>query len=186
MKKTLLVLPLFVALSASVGNVGRAQETEPDVSKAALAINNESVHLESLTLATQSIKNEIGNGKRFYVNSVNVEPNNDADVTTIIVKGEILTVKNPRSSNVEPVTYVASVFKKTGKVIIKQIDTASAREVAFAFLAKMNIAITDEIINGDKITYIAVVARQKCTVNLSRLKSAPTRWVVDKLDCSDI
>lgn len=71
------------------------------------------------------------------------------------------------------------------KMHLNKENEQIARKVAFDYLANAKIFISQGTVSKDTLTYEAIIADQRCTIEME-LDTFPTqRWLVKKLDCKN-
>ncbi|MEY0604345.1 hypothetical protein [Providencia huaxiensis] len=71
------------------------------------------------------------------------------------------------------------------KLHLNEENEHIARKVAFDYLANAKIFISQGTVSKDTLTYEAIIAEQRCSIEME-LETLPVqRWLVKKLDCKN-
>lgn len=90
-----------------------------------------------------------------------------------------LTLALPALAQIE----TPAVEGKFPKLHLNEENEQIARKVAFDYLANAKIFISQGTVSKDTLTYEAIIADQRCTIEME-LETLPIqRWLVKKLDC---
>ncbi len=137
--------------------------------------------------AIQKISDDNGGNKYFSVDSASVESvvKGADDAINVTVKGDILHENGTDKLDSEPATYVVTFSKKTGDVLlVTRTDETAARDIAKNYLAGMYIHVPEGKVEGDKISYDALVGEVKCKVIMTKNNTLPPRWLVSEVKCA--
>lgn len=69
------------------------------------------------------------------------------------------------------------------KLHLNEENEQIARKVAFDYLANAKIFISQGTVSKDTLTYEAIIADQRCTIEMELEPLPIQRWLVKKLDC---
>ncbi|MEI9534838.1 MULTISPECIES: hypothetical protein [Morganellaceae] len=71
------------------------------------------------------------------------------------------------------------------KLHLNEENEQIARKVAFDYLANAKIFISQGVVSKDTVTYEAIIADQRCTIEMELNNLPIERWLVKKLDCKN-
>lgn len=135
----------------------------------------------------QAVERNGTSTKQIQVFGVSLARTKDERVAACVISAKVMESQDGYTVGPTEVRYSGTVNIETGKVEVVRIDDGVAKQVALDALATKFIDIKPTEMTSDKITYTALVAGNKCAIELEKdTLSDLKRWLLTKLDCQHL